>query len=61
MANGAVQDFDPNKKIVTVRWLASRDGERAYKDAQQSGVLPILFVKQRRRKPEDKLRATDPW
>ena len=63
-----MRDLNPNTKLETVAQSLNRgflrdlqEAKRACRAAKRSGGVANCFFTQRRRKLEDKLRATDLW
>ena len=66
LANRFTQDFIPAYECVidpaTVQWLIfPRHAEQAYLDLRASGRDPQRGRRQRRTRPEERLRMMDPW
>ena len=72
LANGNVAGFSPDQKKdilpSQIQWFVlpqalehRRQAEEIFKCAKESGALPVRNRKGRRRRPQDRLRAKDPW
>ena len=72
LANGNVEDFSPELEIKVdagcVRWEVlpevprmAREAETEYQELKQQGRLPKRDRRQKKRKPEEKMRLKDPW
>ena len=69
LATGDFHSFDPQLRVpedhLSLVWdilpQARRSAERDSQVAKASGVLPNRGRKQRKRKPEERLRIADPW
>ena len=72
LANGDTRDFHPEYECVinpvTFPWHIlpqaleeGRKAEREYQDFRSSGRDPQRGKRQRKRKPEERLRMLDPW
>ena len=72
LANGKFEDFDPclrlevdSSKLVwellpqTLKMGAEAKLES--KEAAENGTIPNRGIKQRKRKPQERMRFTDPW
>ena len=71
-ANGVVDRFSPELRVDVVaedlKWhllpealRLGREAEKEYNEAKQKGSLPNRCRKQKRKRPEDRLRVADPW
>ena len=72
LANGYHEAFDPALRIpvsaASLKWeilpeavLAGRTAEEHFQRAKVSGRMPDRTTKQRKRKVDERLKATDPW
>ena len=72
LANGDHETFDPILRIpvsaASLKWeilpealLAVRTAEEHFQTAKVSGRMPDRSTKQRKRKVDERLKATDPW
>ena len=72
LVNGELQGFDPAlRQVVDPKKLVweihpkalelGASAELESPDVKENGTLPNRGMKQRKRKPEERMRATDPW
>ena len=72
LANGDSSQFSPSLELRvephTLKWhvldralAMGLEAEKAHDRVRRRGCLPDRTQKQKRRKPEDRLKAKDPW
>ena len=72
MVNGDATGFDPGLEVKiddkVLEWIilpqvlaTGKQAEETFQAAKSRGELPDRSVKQRKRKPEERLKIADPW